>query len=97
MKANEAIAIRWPHRLPPELSERGTCASGRFPPDWWFPGVGETDRAERAQRLCRSCPALAACRAYVDAAPGELHGVWAATTHSERKRDRLARRRQGAA
>ncbi len=87
------IALNWPYRLPDELAS-GTCASGKYPPDWWFPRSGDALGRERAQHMCRSCPALAACRAYVDACDSELRGIWAATTREEREQQRLAKGRE---
>ena len=87
-------ATTWPARLPDELAERGLCASGRYPPETWFASSRDHEGREYAQWLCRSCPALAACRRYVESCDSELHGIWAAQAHGERERQRLARLRQ---
>ena len=60
-----------------------------MPPDVFYPADKESrdrriEREHRAKQVCRSCPVLAICREYAMEA-GESHGVWGATTPSERR------------
>jgi hypothetical protein len=55
---------------------RGTAA--------WFPAKGHTAEAGRALRS--GCPVASECHAYALDYGEELRGVWAGTTHQERRR-----------
>ena len=61
------------------IGERVPCIED--PEGGWTSGNAEA--AQRAAALCEICPALAACRAYIDAHP-EPAGVWAGLTASAR-------------
>lgn len=46
----------------------------------------QTDAAvEFAKRICRACPVITDCLVY--ATTHDLQGIWAATTHQERRAD----------
>lgn len=60
----------------------------RYPPDWWFPSPGAIgDEAARAVQICRSCPVIRDCYAYVaerERGKDTHHGIWAGLTARER-------------
>lgn len=64
------------------------CAAGTF--EWMSEDKKEQ---QKAVSLCRSCPAVNACRNYA-LASGEITGIWGATTPADRRRYR--RKRQAA-
>lgn len=60
-----------------------------MPSDVFYPADQERrdrriEREHRAKQVCRSCPVLVICREYA-METGEAHGVWGATTPSERR------------
>ncbi|HEX3288078.1 MAG TPA: WhiB family transcriptional regulator [Mycobacterium sp.] len=82
-----------PFRLPsPTLSawdwqRRGRCRG--VSSEVFFPEENRGDlrrrREAQAKLICRDCPVLAACREHALRTP-ENHGVWGATSASERAR-----------
>lgn len=68
--------------------------------DLFYPASEVPDRAAgqvaRAKEVCRGCPVIDACHAFVMATepPTQRHGVWAGLTPEERTA--LARKRQRA-
>ncbi|WP_253781398.1 WhiB family transcriptional regulator [Nonomuraea roseoviolacea] len=65
---------------------RGAACRGHNP-ELFFP-IGNAGPAltqvEQAKRICRGCPALEGCAAWVAANPQD-DGIWAATTPAERR------------
>jgi WhiB family transcriptional regulator, redox-sensing transcriptional regulator len=63
---------------------RGACRDAD--PELFFP-LSDTGPAlrqiERARAICRQCPVLTTCLRY--AMDTHQHGIWAATTHEERR------------
>lgn len=57
-----------------ELADAGIDWPCRDSGDLWF--ADDVDERAAAAELCVTCPALAACARYADAAD-ERHGVWA--------------------
>lgn len=67
------------------LNSHGACV--RHPhPDWWFPERGQDD-ADKALRVCASCPLRFMCREY--ALTWHEEGVWGGTTDCDREELRL--------
>lgn len=66
---------------------RGLCATTGLDPDLWFPTPTDTDQAERAKAICQHCPVLDNCHTHVQTLPW-VHGIWAATTQTERHTNR---------
>lgn len=64
---------------------RALCRN--FDPDDWFP-VGTTgpalDQTTEAKQVCRRCPVTVPCLAEA-LADLRLDGIWAGTTHDERR------------
>jgi WhiB family transcriptional regulator, redox-sensing transcriptional regulator len=92
-----------PRRARPLLDDwtwqsRGSCHE--VAPEVFFPEdsgrYGLRGREEQAKRICRGCPVLAECRNHALSMP-EAHGIWAATTPSERARGRATERDRVAA
>ena len=68
----------------PKFAAPAACATHPRP-DLWFPDSGADGIAQAAQAraICRTCPALEACRAY--AIPrADLHGLWAGLSANQR-------------
>ncbi len=65
-------------------SHPGTCTTGRYDPEMWFPLPGQKDAIEAARDLCIACPRRWRCLADVLANP-QRDGIWGGTTPDERK------------
>lgn len=63
----------------------GEAICSQVDPELWFAEPGEWTRTREAKRLCRTCPLIAACRAWALAHPGLAEfGVWGGLTPHER-------------
>jgi len=70
---------------PPAWTADAACAQGH--PDAWFPEHGEPNtllHATYARRICAACPVRAQCLRMALDNP-ELEGIWAGTSHNDRK------------
>lgn len=67
--------------------DRAACRD--HDPELWFPVGDNSDNPaiEQAKTICRACPVLTACAAWVTANPQD-HGIWAGLTPKERRRQR---------
>jgi hypothetical protein len=76
----------------PEFMADGTCASGKYDPDLWFPGASQAQRAVKAKKICNTeCPVRDACLEYAVTFPVVLQGVWGGKSRHEIQQLRLAR------
>jgi WhiB family redox-sensing transcriptional regulator len=75
----------------PRKIGNGEAACRSHDPEIWFPVSVQADSpaVRLAKSICRGCPVLAACGAYVRANPQE-HGIWAGLTPAEQRQARLA-------
>ena len=73
------------------LREEAAACRRHDDPEIFFPVSyhSHDQRVQQAKAVCRACPVLAACTAWVGDNPQD-HGIWAATTPSERRRARAA-------
>lgn len=70
----------------------GSCASGEYDPDLWFPEPVEGRYSSKeAQKICARCPVLAQCAEYALSFPVVLSGVWGGMGRREIRAQRLAR------
>jgi WhiB family redox-sensing transcriptional regulator len=75
---------------------RRDASCGNAPDDWLFFDHAARDRHDAMQQarvICGSCPARAACLEYA-LNDLSLEGVWAATTHDQRRRMARNRKRE---
>lgn len=70
-----------------ETVAQASCA--QVDADLWFPEAGESEKAVRAIRICRTCPIETKCRDY--ALRHYVAGIWGGTT--ERQRQAIRRER----
>lgn len=63
------------------------CGNGDFNPEWWFPGPGDTDKAEKATRICRGCPVRNLCLRWAYEM-GDAWGILGGMTAKQRSRVR---------
>lgn len=72
------------------MAFRTYAACRSHDPEFFFPsshGGHESAQEKAAKAICRACPALDACGAWVAANPKlTAYGVWAATSERERRR-----------
>lgn len=62
----------------------GICS--QVDPELWFPEPGQWTRTRAAKSLCRTCPLIAACRAWALAHPDLTeYGVWGGLSAVERR------------
>lgn len=73
---------------PPWLDQDGpTAMCAQTDPELWFPEAGGSN--DKAKRLCRLCPFLAACRQWALSNPmGARYGVWGGLSERQRQRRR---------
>ncbi|MFF3443592.1 WhiB family transcriptional regulator [Streptosporangium sp. NPDC002721] len=71
------------------------AACKREDPELFFPlsYASDTPQVMAAKAICRHCPILTACRAYVTAHPQD-DGIWAALTPRERRAHRATTRQE---
>lgn len=91
---------------PTVIDELGACVSPPDTPedevqemlDIFFPGVGRTDLARQAKKICASCPVQAECLEWALGIP-EQAGIVGGTTERERRTIRNQRKeaKRGAA
>jgi WhiB family redox-sensing transcriptional regulator len=73
-------------RLPAPWLPNARCRNPDVNPAWWYPERGKA--ADRAKRICRSCPEIAACLNFA-LVHHEPFGIWGGV--SARDRRKLAR------
>jgi WhiB family redox-sensing transcriptional regulator len=79
--------LHWPSTpAPGAWRQEAACRGGDL--DLFFPPPGEWSSAAKA--ICRDCPVIAECRAYVDSWPS-LRGVWAGEDERTRQNRRWRR------
>jgi WhiB family redox-sensing transcriptional regulator len=96
------VALTWTHTYEWDLDDwRVNAACRDTDPDLFFP-IGSTGSAieqiDAAKRVCRQCPAQAACLEFALATNQEA-GVWGGSSEEERRKLRKAwlnRQRRGA-
>lgn len=74
-----------------ERWEAALCA--QIGSDLWFPEKSNHQYSHLAKEVCRTCPLLDQCAAYIadlEDAIGPQHGVWAGKSPLERMRQRRA-------
>lgn len=74
---------------PSEMHRHRAACANHPDPDLWH--TDDNGARAHAKAVCRSCPVLAECAAWVAAHPQE-HGVWAGTDPRDRRRPRKPER-----
>lgn len=68
---------------PEEWMRDASCA--QVDPELFFAEKADRGLREQAKRVCRSCPVLDECAAYVKTHP-QRHGIWAGKSRDNRSR-----------
>jgi WhiB family transcriptional regulator, redox-sensing transcriptional regulator len=85
-------------RLDDHVVRSAACTQPSVSPDLFFPAPADTAGAERAKKICRTCPVVRECLLMALTTRDE-HAVLGATTPDERRKLRrhLAHKRRRAA